>query len=60
MTAEACQNTTENGTVPPPASTAAAWNEVIEQTLLTHLLGQVTCGFTTHRFGSCDWCGAKV
>lgn len=37
-----------------------AWVEVLSQTALTASLGQIECGYTTHRYGDCDWCGARV
>jgi hypothetical protein len=41
---------------------ATTWDELAAQTLLTHSLGQVECGYTTHvnRFGACPWCGAAL
>lgn len=37
-----------------------AWQEMYRQTALILSLGQVECGRTTHQFGDCGWCGARL
>jgi hypothetical protein len=37
-----------------------AWRETIRQTLMVLSLRQVECGRTTHQFGDCSWCGARL
>lgn len=37
-----------------------AWAEVVRQDQIVARMGQVTCGLTTHLFGDCYWCGARV